>query len=156
MAEASDAAAAAAAPPKADKDTGRLRGAGGTPGGLVDFVIGLALAVAGIYMLTSQVSVVDQFRPWPGFGWYGRFFGTNAFGPSLIPFIIGTMFLFFNGRSLVGWLLLIAGGVIILAGILMHMQLYFQPTSLFNTLLMLGLLAAGVGLMARGLQPMRR
>lgn len=132
----------------------RLQGAGGTPGGLGDFLIGLVLAVAGIYLLTNQVSVVDQFRPWPGFGWYAGLFGTNAFGPSLIPFLLGTGILFFNGRSPAGWLLLLAGGVIILAGILMHLQIYFQPTSLFNTLLMLGLLAAGVGLMARGVRPL--
>jgi uncharacterized protein len=42
--------------------------------------------------------------------------------------------------------------VIILAGILANLRIYFQPTSLFNTLLMLGLLAAGVGLMAAALR----
>ena len=72
---------------------------------------------------------------------------------SLLPFLIGTGMLFFNGKSKVGWLLLIAGVVIILAGILMNLHIYFQTTSLFNTLVMLGLLAAGIGLIARSLRP---
>jgi hypothetical protein len=76
----------------------------------------------------------------------------NSFGLSLIPFVIGISFLFFNGRSITGWLLTIAGLVIILAGILMSLHIYFQPTSLFNTLVMLVLLFGGLGLIVRGLK----
>jgi len=43
--------------------------------------------------------------------------------------------------------------VIILAGIVANLHLFFQPTSLFDTLLMLGLLAGGLGLIARSLRP---
>ena len=53
---------------------------------------------------------------------------------------------------MLGWGLLILGLAIILAGILMHMDIYFRPTSLFNTLIMLGLLAGGFGLIFRSLQ----
>jgi len=45
------------------------------------------------------------------------------------------------------------GTLIILAGIVANLHLYFQPTSLFDTLLMLGLLAGGLGLIARSLRP---
>ena len=58
----------------------------------------------------------------------------------------GVGLLFFNGRSLLGWLLLFVGASIVFAGILMNMQIYFQPTSLFNTLAMLVLLIGGIGL----------
>jgi hypothetical protein len=34
----------------------------------------------------------------------------------------------------------------------MNLHIYFQPTSLFNTLVMLVLLAGGVGLLARSLR----
>ena len=76
----------------------------------------------------------------------------NTFGLSLIPFIIGIGFLFYNGKSVTGWLLTIAGLVIILAGILMSLHIYFQPTSLFNTLIMLVLLFGGLGLIIRSLR----
>jgi len=35
----------------------------------------------------------------------------------------------------------------------MNLRIYFEPTSLFNTLTMLVLLAGGLGLVARSLKP---
>lgn len=120
-----------------------LRGAGGTPGGMGEFVIGLVMAVAGGYLLTSRVTVTSGFWTWGGY---------DTFGLSLVPFIFGIGILFFNGRSVLGWLLLIAGAVIILAGIIANLRIYFEHTSLFNTLVMLVLLFGGIGLMARGVR----
>jgi hypothetical protein len=137
----------------ADRRRKRIAGAGGTPGGIIDFIIGLLMAVAGAYLLTNQVMVVQQFRPWPGFGWFGGIAGSNPFGLSLLPLLIGIAIVFFNGRSILGWLLMAAGSMIILLGILMNVHLYFRPTSLFNTLLMLGFLAGGLGLMAKAVRP---
>jgi uncharacterized protein len=121
----------------------RFRGAGGTPGGLGEFLIGFAMAVAGGYLLTQQVTVTSG---------YWHLWGYNAFGLSLVPLLFGVALLFFNGRSVIGWLLLIAGAVIVLAGILMNLEIYFRSTSLFNTLLMLVLLFGGLGLVARSLR----
>jgi uncharacterized protein len=83
---------------------------------------------------------------------YWSFGGQGSFGLSLLPLLAGIAFLFFDGRSLVGWLLTAVGAVIILAGVLMHMEIYFRQTSLFNTLVMLGLLFGGIGLVARSLR----
>ncbi len=119
------------------------KGAGGTQGGIGTFFIGMILAVVGGYLLLQQVQVT-------GGSW--TFMGQNAFGLSLLPFLFGLGFLFFNGKSIVGWLLLSCGIAIIFAAILMNMRIYFQSTSLFNTLIMLGMLAAGIGLVARSLR----
>jgi predicted membrane channel-forming protein YqfA (hemolysin III family) len=124
-----------------------LRGAGGTEGGLAAFVIGALMAIAGAYLLTNQVTVTTG---------YWRLWGYNAFGLSLLPFVIGIAFLFFDGRSIIGWVLTLAGAVIIFIGILTNLEIYFRPTSLFNTLLMLVLLFGGIGLVARALRPQRR
>lgn len=121
-----------------------MRGAGGTPGGLGTFLAGLAMMVAGGYLLLVRVTVTS--------GWW-RFWGYNAFGLSLLPLLAGVGILFFNGRSLLGWLLTAGGGLIILVGIVGNLHIYFQPTSLFDTLMMLGLLAGGLGLVARSLKP---
>jgi hypothetical protein len=43
--------------------------------------------------------------------------------------------------------------VIIFVGILANLQVYFRPTSLYNTIVMLVLLAGGIGLVARSLRP---
>ena len=125
-----------------DGDSDR-RGAGGTPGGVGQFFLGLAMAVAGAYILTSRVTVSGD---------YWSFGGYNAFGLSLVPLVFGIGLLFFNGRSKAGWLLLFVGAVIIVTGVLMNLHIYFQPTSLFNTIIMFVLLAGGIGLVARSLR----
>ncbi len=120
-----------------------LKNVGGTSGGLWEFLIGLAMAVAGGYMLISRVIVTSGFWNWGGY---------NAFGLSMVPLIVGVGIVFFNGKSLIGWLLVFTGAVIILAGIIMNLQIYFQPTNLFNTLMMLVLFAGGLGLIARSIR----
>ena len=55
-----------------------------------------------------------------------------------------------------GWLLTGAGALFILAGILANLHIYFQPATLFHTLVMLVLLVGGLGLIARALVPRRQ
>jgi hypothetical protein len=117
-----------------------LKKPGGTSGGLIEFVIGLAMSIAGGYMLVSRVVVTSSFWNWGGY---------SSFGLSLVPLIFGIAFVFFNGKSIIGWILIFASAVIIGSGILMNLQIYFQPTSLFNTIIMLVLFAGGLGLIAR-------
>jgi hypothetical protein len=119
------------------------RGAGGTPGGVGQFFIGLLMAVVGGYLLLNQVQVTTSF--W-NFGRYG------GFGLTLLPMLVGVAFLFYDGKSVVGWLLLTLGSAIIFAGILMNLDIYFRPTTLFNTIVMLVLLFGGLGLLARSLK----
>jgi hypothetical protein len=121
-----------------------LRGAGGTEGGLGTFLIGFVMAIAGGYLLTNQVTVTSGF-------WHVG--GYNAFGLTLLPLVIGIAFLFFDGKSVTGWILTIAGAVILFVGIIVNLDVYFRPTSLFNTLVMLVLLLGGIGLVARSLRP---
>ena len=101
------------------------------------------MAAAGAYLTLNQVQVTTSF--WR-FGQYG------GFGLTLLPLLIGIAFLFYNGRSVVGWLLTSVGAAIILAGVLMNMDIYFRQTTLFNTIVMLGLLFGGLGLIARSLR----
>ena len=120
-----------------------MKGAGGTPGGIGTFFAGFAMAVGGGYMLTQRVTVTSGF-------W--SFGGGHAFGLSLLPLLVGAGMLFFDGKSRAGWLLTVAGAVIVLAGVLLNLRIYFEPTSLFDTLVMLLLLAGGIGLLARSLK----
>jgi hypothetical protein len=121
----------------------KKRGAGGTPGGLGQFVFGLGMVIAGGYLFLSRVTVTSG---------YWTLWGYNAFGVSLIPLLLGIGLLFFDGRSAFGWILTFGGVIVIMVGIIANLNVYFSPTSLTNTLIMLGLLAAGVGLVARSLR----
>ena len=120
-----------------------MRGAGGTPGGLGMFLAGAAMIVAGGYLLLARVTVM-------GGHWY--LWGYDGFGLSLVPLLIGVGILFFNGRSVPGWLATGAGALIIIVGIVANMHIFFRPTSLFDTLMMLGLMAGGIGLVTRSLK----
>jgi hypothetical protein len=121
----------------------RMADVGGTPGGLGHFVLGLAMVCIGGYLLTNQVLVV---------GSYWSFYGGNTFGITLLPLLFGVAILFWNGRSIIGWLLTAAGGLFILAGVIDNMHIYFQAATLFHTLVMLVLLVGGLGLIARALR----
>lgn len=122
-----------------------MKGAGGTSGGIGTFFAGAAMLVVGLYLLLTRVTVTTG-------GW--RLLGYNAFGISLLPLIAGIGILFFNGRSVAGWVLTAVGSLIILAGIIANLGLYLQPTSLFDTLMMLALIAGGIGLVARAVKEM--
>lgn len=120
-----------------------MKGAGGTEGGLGSFFFGLGMVIAGGYLFLQRVSVSSGF--WD-------FGGRSAFGLSLIPLLVGIGILFFNGKSVIGRLLTGGGFLIIVVGIIANMRVYFGPTSLYDTLLILGLIAGGIGLVARSLR----
>jgi len=120
----------------------RLRGAGGTPGGIGQFLLGTGMIIIGGYLFTDRIVVTTG---------YWRFWGYNTFGLLLIPMLIGIGLIFFNGRSIPGWLLAVGSLLLILVGIIANLQLYFSPTSLTGTIIILGLLAGGIGLVARSL-----
>ena len=40
--------------------TNRLRNAGGTPGGIGEFIVGLVMAIAGAYLITNQVKLLRK------------------------------------------------------------------------------------------------
>ncbi|HEY2113528.1 MAG TPA: hypothetical protein VGJ51_00445 [Candidatus Angelobacter sp.] len=120
---------------------------GGTPGGLGEFILGFVMTCVGGYLISNQVTVV---------GSYWSFWGANSFGVTLIPLLFGVAILFFNGRSMIGWLLTAAGALFILAGVIANMHIYFRQETLFNTLLMLILLVGGLGLIAKSMRSHRR
>ena len=122
----------------------RFSDVGGTPGGLGHFLLGFAMTCIGAYLLLNQVVVA---------GTYWNFYGPGTFGITLIPMLIGIGLLFWNGRSVIGWLLTAGGALFIAAGVIANLHIYFQPATLFNTMVMLVLLVGGLGLITRALLP---
>ncbi len=131
--------------------TKHFEGAGGTPGGVGEFFIGVLVAGIGFYLLFSHVTVHSGYWNFFGMGGgYGR-----SFGISLIPLLFGIGILFVNAKSVLGWFLFVGGLLFILAGILMNLDIHFAGTTLMNTLIMLAMIAAGLGLVVKGLRPHR-
>jgi hypothetical protein len=126
----------------------RLRSPGGTSGGVAEFLLGLALLVGGGYLFLDNV-IVSTTGNW-AWGWFG---GNRPFGITLIPLFIGVAVLFFNGRSPIGWVLTIASVIVIFVGIIANLSVQWRPTSLYFTFVIIGLMAAGIGLIARSVRP---
>ena len=121
----------------------RKRGAGGTSGGIGEFFLGCGMTIAGGYLLLQQISVSTSF-------W--RLWGHDTSGATLFPFLIGVGLLFVNGRSRIGWLLTIGSLVALVSGVLFNLRFHFHSTSLFSLLVILVLLAGGLGLIVRSLR----
>ncbi len=121
----------------------RIRGAGGTSGGIGQFFIGTGMAIAGGYLLLNQITVRTGF-------WH--LWGRDTSGLVFIGFIIGVGVLFANGSSKLGWLLTLGSLVALITGVLMNLTVYFQQTTLWNTLVIFVLLAGGIGLVVRSLR----
>ena len=130
--------------PGMNNDNRSISDVGGTSGGLGMFLLGFAMACIGGFLITNQVTVVSS---------YWNFWGGSSFGITLLPMLFGVGILFWNGKSVIGWLLTVGGALFIFAGIIANMHIYFQPTSLFNTMVMLILLVGGLSLIARSLRP---
>jgi hypothetical protein len=126
-----------------------LKNVGGTPGGARTFLLGLIMAIVGGYLLLQEVTVHGGYWNWGFAGGYGR-----SFGITLIPLLFGIGLLFVNGSSFAGRVLTGGGALVIVAGIIMNLDIQFQQTSLFNTLLVLVLLVGGIGLIIRAVMPM--
>ena len=120
------------------------RGAGGTPGGLVEFFAGAGMVVVGSLLFLQNLMVTTSIR---------GLWGSGASGGALLILLVGIGVLFFSGRSVIGWLLIAVGIVTIFVSVISNLVIYFAPTSLLETVIMLGLIAGGLGLVARSLRP---
>lgn len=115
---------------------------------LAEFLIGLVLVGAGVYwVLNSFVVTFDWGGIWGGFGMSSRL----ATGLMLIPLLLGIALLFFLDRKWIGWVVTAIGVLVILVTLLTSVR--FRPISatLWQYVVMFGMIAAGVGLLARGL-----
>lgn len=131
---------------------GLVHGAGGTPGGTWLFFFGLVLAGAGLWFFLSNVHVVTR-----DVGFFSGAFNRGMFGGGMpaastgiifAPIFIGLVILFYDARLKWGWALFYTGLAIIVIEILSRIQFLMQMKT-SNLLLMLGMVAAGIGMMLR-------
>ncbi len=127
-----------------------MRGAGGTDGGTSHFFIGMAMMIAGGYLLLSNIVIR------PVFGFRTAAFNLNGFnittGMILIPFIFGVGIIFYDSRSKIGWFLAIGSVIALVAGVIANLTLQFAALSAFDLLVILVLFFGGIGLFLRSLR----
>ena len=118
--------------------------------GLTQFFGGAALFGLGTWMLFSRVMVTMGIS---GASMFGMGFGGGPhIAGTLIPFVLGIVVLFVQGSGKLGWGLVGAGILALIVQIITNLTIHFTPTSLPMLLFIVGMMASGVGLIARSLR----
>ena len=118
-----------------------------TPGGneLLQFFIGVILLGTGLFILSKRVMVGSSWYVW-------RIGGFDlSSGMVTVPLIIGIIWQFYNPKSMIPKIIMILGAVFIVATIIMSVRINFVTTSMFDYILMFGMMAAGSGLLIKTL-----
>lgn len=129
-----------------------MRGSGGTEGGIGLFSIGFVLSAVSLYFFFDSVQVTTQ-----GFGVLtsmihhgmgGGLYGTASMGIIFVPFFLGVLALFYDARPSWAWYLMWSGLGVLVIEILSKLNFFFNVRA-SHLILLLGLFAAGAGMMLR-------
>jgi hypothetical protein len=131
-----------------DQTPKQVAGAGGSPGGLAPFFLGIAMTIAGGYLLLNALRVLHGF----GGGLYsiGGFNVTG--GMILIPFIIGTGIIFYDATKWYGWALAAGSLLALIIGAVASVRFSFEGMTAFDLILILVLFFGGMGLVLRSVR----
>ena len=112
---------------------------------LMTFLVGLAMLVAGLYWLTTKVTVSTSF-----FGGGFSLGGMNInSGLVVVPFIICVVWLFVNPDSFMAKICIGLSVLLIIASIIMSTHLHMYSTSLYEYLFMLIFIFGGGALVLK-------
>lgn len=108
---------------------------------------GAVLCAAGLFLLSHSVQVTSTF----GMGYFALGSMQIPSGLIIIPLLLGIFWFIVNTKSLGAKILMVAGIVIIVVGIMASVRFYFIHKSLYEYILMIGMIVAGAALLARAL-----
>lgn len=130
-----------------------MKGSGGSDGGLVAFGIGFLLSAAALYFFFDSVIVSTEhglfsglMRGRRGHGAHGGL--TTSMGIIFVPFMIGTIALFYDASKRWAWWLMYLGVAVICVEILSHLR-FNMNIKASHLMGMMVMFAAGAGLMLR-------
>lgn len=110
---------------------------------LLEMIIGIVLLSSGLFMLSRRVIVHT--------GWYTWRIGTFSLssGTIVIPLIIGIIWYFYNPKSILSKIIMGLGAIFIVLSVIMSVSINFMATSMFDYILIIGMIAAGCGLLLK-------
>jgi drug/metabolite transporter (DMT)-like permease len=127
-----------------------MNGAGGTKGGVGQFLIGFIMMVAGGYLFLDAVHVVNQFSLGRGLFMMSNFQVTG--GMVLVPFVFGIGMIFYNSKNYLGWFLALASMTMLFFGVITSIDFRLRTMSAFELLTILVLFVGGIGLFLNSLK----
>lgn len=116
----------------------------------VEFYIGIISIAAGIFFLLSKAVVHS--------GFYGISIGgiSVSTGIVIIPLMIGVVWLVNDPKSIIARLITIAGSVFIIASIILNIRISFVTTTMVDYVIMMLLIAVGLGLIIKTFSMVRK
>ena len=127
------------------------RGAGGSSGGIGQFLIGLAMMCGGVYMLLNSIVGSTSFGMGHRLYSVGRVGITS--GMVMIPFMFGVGIIFYDSKKWYGWLLALGSLVALVFGVISSIHFHFRSMSAFDLIVILVLSVGGLGLLLRSIRP---
>ena len=107
------------------------------------FFVGIILLGVGLFMLSKRVMVHSNWYIWR----IGSF--DLSSGTVIIPLIIGIIWYFTSPKSVLPKIIITLGVIFIVATIIMSVRISILTTSMFDYILILGMAAAGSGLLLK-------
>ncbi len=109
----------------------------------IEFYMGILLIIAGLFFLLSKAVVHSGF-----YGWSVG--GLNiSTGVVVVPLMIGIIWLVNNPKSILARLITIAGAIFIVGSIIINIRISFTTTSMVDYIIMMLLIAGGIGLIIK-------
>jgi hypothetical protein len=109
----------------------------------IEFYIGVIAIAAGLFFLLSKSVVYSGFYTWSVGGL------SISSGIVIIPLMAGIIGLVHNPKSFWAKLITIAGAIFIVASIILNIRISFNTTTMFDYVVMMILIAAGIGLILK-------
>ena len=123
--------------PKMDNNSGKNE--------LLQVFLGIILLGLGLFLLSKRVMVSSSWYIWR----IGSF--DLSSGLVTVPLIIGIIWYFCNPKSIVPKIIITLGVIFIVVTIIMSIRIYFVTTSMYEYILIVGMAAAGAGLLLKTL-----
>lgn len=109
----------------------------------IEFYMGILLIIAGLFFLLSKAVVHSGFYSWSVGGL------SISTGLVVVPLMIGIIWLVNNPKSILARIITIAGAIFIIASIIINIRISFTTTSMVDYIIMMLLIAGGIGLILK-------
>jgi hypothetical protein len=112
---------------------------------LLIFFVGAALLAAGLYWLFNSVEVSSN--------WWGGYYSIGSAhlptGMVIVPLLVGVFWAIVKPESFLAKICIVVGMVVIIASIIASVKFTMRQISLYSYAIMLVMIVAGAGLLAR-------
>lgn len=106
---------------------------------------GIGLILFGLFMLFQHIKVTSGLSTLWGWG------VGDSIGFTMVPLLLGIGWIFYNSRSVWGWLISAVSIVLIVFTAISGLRMYFAPISMIGLILMLAPMAIGAALTLKGM-----